>query len=298
MIYTEVNYMIKFRYSLFAGSDEFPVHLQYGFHDKSLYVHSHEDFSELVFVLDGSSEHLVNSKSYSISKGDVFVISNDTEHGFFQPDKMKICNIMFKPAEVFANTWDIRQLPGFQALFVLEPHYSQNYSFCSQLKLSDKGFAETDQLIKGLMTEYNNKPTGWRDSVFSGFIRLCILLSRFYEADRPISENSFLRLADAAAYIENNFQEHIDMNTLAQISGYSERQLIRNFKETYSATPSEYIANLRIKKAKHLLGSEDLSIGEIAWSCGFDDQNYFSRFFKKTTGMTPSAYRSLTHMDK
>lgn len=283
--------MIKFKYSLFAGSDDFPVHLQYGFHDKSLYVHSHEDFSELVIVLEGSSEHLVNSKSYSISKGDVFIISRDTEHGFFQPDKMKICNIMFKPDEVFAGVYDLKQLSGFQALFVLEPHYSQNYGFCSQLRLNDEEFSVADNMIRGLIGEYSEKAPGWRDIVFSGFIRLCVTLSRFYTSGDVKKDNSFLRLADVVTYIENNFREHISLVKLAQISGYSERQLLRVFTTAFTVTPSMYIAGLRIKKAKQLLENDGLSMGEIAWSCGFDDQNYFSRFFKKSTGLTPSQYR-------
>lgn len=285
--------MVEFMYEMFDISENFPIHLQYGFHDEDMYLHSHKDFSELVIVLDGSAEHIVNGESYRISKGDVFVISRSTEHGFFSPDNLKICNIMFKPDEVFSGIYDMKQLAGFQALFVLEPHYSRNYSFCSQLKLITAEYAETESVLNGIMIEYLSKPAGWRDMVSSGFRRLCITLSRFYHTEEAKSENDFFKLADAVAYIENNFCTQITLEKLAQISGYSDRQFLRLFKSAFSTTPNLYIAELRMKKAKQLLEVTSLSIGEIAYQCGFDDQNYFSRFFKKTTGMTPSAYRSV-----
>ncbi len=285
--------MIQFQYRLFADSDDFPIHLQYGYHDKSLYVHSHEDFCELVIVLDGSADHIVNGKSYGIALGDVFVINQFTEHGFFQPDKLKICNIMFKPEQVFDDTYDMKQLAGFQALFVLEPHYSQNHSFCAQLKLTADEFRTTEAIVTEIMEEYLNQRCGWKDLVLSGFRRLCVILSRFYRTDKVKYNNEVLKLADTVAYIENHFSSHLTLAALAQISGYSDRQLMRIFKAAFSVTPNEYIADLRMKKAKQLLESTNLSIGEISWICGFDDQNYFSRFFKRNTGMTPTEYRAI-----
>ena len=124
--------MIAFPYSIFADTEEFPVHLQYGFHDEELYMHAHADFSELVIVLDGSALHIVGGEGYPISKGDVFVVGQNTEHGYTQTEQLTICNVMFQP-QVFDSVYDMKQLPGFQALFVLEPHYSQKYHFLSHL---------------------------------------------------------------------------------------------------------------------------------------------------------------------
>ena len=104
--------------------------------------------------------------------------------------------------------------------------------------------------------------------------------------------DNLLRLADVMLYIENNYCDNITMSKLSQISGYSDRQLLRIFKSTFLTTPNLYISELRIKKAKLILGSTNQSIGETAYQCGFDDQNYFSRFFRKVTGMTPSEYRN------
>lgn len=290
--------MIEFPYSLFSDTENFPIHLQYGYHEKSLYVHSHLDFSELVIVLDGCADHLVNGKSYGIAKGDVFVINSQTEHGFFQPEKLKICNIMFQPEAIFQDIHDMKQMPGFQALFVLEPHYTQNSGFHNQLKLKADAFQIVAHMLNELMTEYQNRNPGWKDFVCADFRKLCILLSRFYRTENPSDRNNVYNLAGTVAYIENHFSQPITMEELSHTSGYSDRQLIRIFQSAFGMTPSAYVTKLRLQKAKQLLESTDLSIGEVAWSCGFDDPNYFSRFFRKNTGASPKEYQTIFQKKK
>lgn len=285
--------MISFPFRLFSETEDFPIHIQYGFHDADLYEHSHEDFSELVIVLSGSSGHIVNGERYKISEGDIFVINQSVSHGFIEPDKMVLCNIMFKPEKVFSSVYDIKRLAGFQALFVIEPQYYESYGFCSQLNLNPEEFSSIKKFIDQLYDEYTKKQEGWKDAVFSGFCGLCIACSRLYKTERAKNKNDFFKLADVAAYIENNFSSQITTEQLSEISGYSQRQFLRVFKSTFSETPNNYITKLRIKKAKKLLESADISIGEIAWECGYYDQNYFSRIFRKHTGMSPSVYQSM-----
>jgi len=282
--------MISFPYAIFTETPDFPVHLQYGFHDEELYLHAHEDFSELVIVLNGSAAHVVGGESYYVSKGDVFVVGQNTEHGYQQTKRLTICNIMFRQG-VFDNAYDIRQLPGFQALFVLEPHYSQKYHFLSHLKLYEQTFSEVEALITAVMQEYQNKKTGWQTITYAGFLELCVMLSRCYQ--NTDSGNAFLKLADAAAYLEHHFCEDVSMPELAELSGYSERQFFRVFKSVFQTTPNAYITDLRIKKAQQLLQNTSSSIGEIAYQCGYDDQNYFSRIFRKYMGMNPVNYRHI-----
>ena len=72
--------MFRMPLSAFLQDESFPFFIQYGIHKEPLYLHSHDNFSELVIVLSGSAEHIVDSERYRIRKGDVFVISDETEH--------------------------------------------------------------------------------------------------------------------------------------------------------------------------------------------------------------------------
>lgn len=281
--------MIEFTYDLFSDTPSFPIHLQYGAHEEALYLHTHADFSELVIVLDGKAEHLVGSDHYPIAKGTVFVVGKDTAHGFADTKHLTICNIMFQDT-VFSQIHDMRQIPGFQAMFVLEPHYAQRDHFISKLRLSMDALAETERMIAMLLHEQHEQRPGWQDMVLSTFHAFCIQLSRLYA---PQTEDGLLKIADAIAYLEDHFTEDIMLPRLAEQAGYSERQFLRLFREILGTTPNRYLVGLRIAQAKRLLATTALPVGEIAWRCGYDDQNYFARQFKAQTGQTPSIYRMM-----
>ncbi|MEK6797116.1 MAG: helix-turn-helix transcriptional regulator [Spirochaetota bacterium] len=89
---------------------------------------------------------------------------------------------------------------------------------------------------------------------------------------------------------------HDDMTSsnerLAAIAGLSREYFIRLFEKTFSMTPQDYIAELRIVRAKGLIASGE-KIVSVAAAVGFSDDKAFSRFFKARTGMKPTAYRSV-----
>lgn len=283
--------LVNMPMEIFTDVKDFPVHMQYGLHNADdCYVHGHADFSELVVVLDGTAVHIAGEERYSISKGDVFVVSRYTPHGFIQAENLKICNIMFHPEQVLENVYNLRELAGYQALFVVEPRQLRSGRFESRMKLSKHDFDIVETYICEMMDEYRSRKDGWQAMVYSEFLRLCTHLSRCCESSTT-SVSGAMKLAKAVAYIEKHYNEEISMEKLSGVAGYSERQLGRLFGETFSESPIEYITRLRMRKALNLLRTTSESIGEIAWQCGFPDQNYFSRVFKKYTGQTPSSCR-------
>ncbi|MBQ8724537.1 MAG: helix-turn-helix domain-containing protein [Oscillospiraceae bacterium] len=286
--------LITMPLEIFTKEKDFPLHLQYGTHNADdCYIHGHADFSELVVVLEGTAIHIAGEERYPISKGDVFVVSKYTAHGFTEAENIKICNIMFRPEEIFENIYNLRLTAGFQALFVVEPQQLQSGRFESRMRLSSHDFAKADECICTMMKEYTERREGWQTMVYSGFLSMCTELSRSYEKCCSVSMGGAMKLAKAVAYIERNFSQDISIAGLSKIAGYSERQLTRLFTETFSETPVEYITRLRIRRASHLLRNTSEPVGEIAWQCGFPDQNYFSRVFKKQTGHAPSLYRKI-----
>lgn len=283
--------MLEFPLDNFTNSEEFPFCIQYGSHEKECMLHGHLDFSELVIVLTGSAEHIVENDRYTVRQGDVFVLDRYTHHMYLEAENFQICNIMFRPEYMFRGLEFIRRNVGFQALFVLEPYYAKNHQFSSRLRLSGEQFGQIRAMIEGMMAEQIHRQEGWQTLIYARFIELCATLSRLYQTCKRESDPALIRLAAAAAYIEENFCGDITVARLARISGYSERQFGRLFKAAYETTPNQYITRLRVEKGQKLLRESGLPMGEIAWRCGFADQNYFSRTFRKATGLTPSRYR-------
>lgn len=94
-------------------------------------------------------------------------------------------------------------------------------------------------------------------------------------------------------YIENNYHRQIIIADLARQSNYTRNYLYKLFRKEYGLSPQEYLMNLRIEKAKLLLGNpkNHFTIGNIAAAVGFSDPLYFSKLFRKKTGKSPNEYR-------
>lgn len=280
----------------FTQEKDFPFFIQDGHHDTPHKRHRHEDFVELTIVLDGSAMQSVNDHSYYIKRGDVFVFSSDVTHQFFATNKLHICNIMFRPEFVFEHAPDIRQIPGFHALFIIEPLLAHTSSYESYLQLNFHQFEQVRTLIHALYEEYHAHRPGRHTMVLSYFYQLATLLSRAYKLPQKEADNySSFCIARSVSYMEENFRKDISIHQLAEMSHLSDRHFSRLFASVYHTSPHNYLMQLRLETACSLLetAADNLSITEIALDCGFANNAYFSRLFRSIYGMTPRQYRSL-----
>ena len=93
-------------------------------------------------------------------------------------------------------------------------------------------------------------------------------------------------------FIIKNYSEDINLNLIADNMNYSPGYLTKIFCQAYDITPTKYLTNLRMHHAQRLLLNEpSLSVRQIGEICGYHDQGYFSRIFKKHTGKSPLEYR-------
>jgi AraC family transcriptional regulator len=83
----------------------------------------------------------------------------------------------------------------------------------------------------------------------------------------------------------------LDLKTIAAESGYSRNHFLRMFRAATACTPHQYFLRLRIEKAQSLMKNQSLRIIDIAESCGFTSQSYFSHVFRRVIGITPRQYR-------
>ena len=95
----------------------------------------------------------------------------------------------------------------------------------------------------------------------------------------------------ATAYIKANLADKITLDKVAEKVYLSKSYFCRIIKEELNCTFTEYVNRLRIDRSKYLLRNTDVSIAEIASAVGFGDQSYFTRIFKRQTGISPGKYR-------
>ena len=218
----------------FTEDETFPFFIQYGTHDEDLCLHTHADFSELVIVLSGTATHVVDGEEYPIRKGDVFVISNNTAHGYKHPKNFHICNIMFHLSYFLDYQSDIKTTAGFHALFVIEPTLTKTQGFKRQLTLNLAQYEEIHTLIVSLKNEYETKLPGYQTMIISLLSQLFTSLSRFYDVSQKSDSKEVVSIANTIAYMENHYNEDLSIEELAQYSGLSSRHFRRIFPVSYT----------------------------------------------------------------
>jgi AraC-like DNA-binding protein/ligand-binding sensor protein len=106
---------------------------------------------------------------------------------------------------------------------------------------------------------------------------------------RGVRHASALRKAER--YILENYTRKLSLQEVADKSGLSAPYFSTVFKEEMGENLSSYLNRLRVDRASALLADTDLSLSDIAGSCGFEDQSWFSKIYKNYTGMSPGKYR-------
>lgn len=92
-------------------------------------------------------------------------------------------------------------------------------------------------------------------------------------------------------FARDNFAINIGVEDMARAADLSRSHFSRRFRESEGLSPREYLEHIRIKHSMSLLAQHELTVKEIADRCGFHDDNYFTRVFKRVSGMTPTQYR-------
>lgn len=138
---------------------------------------------------------------------------------------------------------------------------------------------------------WNKKTIGYYEECMSDLYQIIKILKKEREKYIPHKKIDAL-LKPALDYISENFtSEVIQVEHLANLCGVSEAYLRILFNRAFSVSPAVYIRNLRIRNAKELLSAGECSVAEAAMISGFNDISYFSREFKKATGMSPRDFQ-------
>lgn len=95
----------------------------------------------------------------------------------------------------------------------------------------------------------------------------------------------------AKVYIMDNFMKEITLDDVSEAVNISPYYFSKLFKKEMGVNFIDYLTNIRMEKAKELLGVKDMSIKQICSEVGYSDPNYFSRIFKKNVGKTPTEFK-------
>jgi len=99
----------------------------------------------------------------------------------------------------------------------------------------------------------------------------------------------YRRIVQAKLFIDRNYDKSIDVDNISDEAYFSKFHFIRLFKKIYGKTPHQYLTVVRIDKALELL-TNNIPVSEVCYAVGFESLSSFSGLFKRSIGITPSAY--------
>lgn len=109
--------------------------------------------------------------------------------------------------------------------------------------------------------------------------------------EKPDSMKNQALAEHIRVYLETHYMEDISLQDAAEQLHYSDAYFCRFFKQNFDKSFIMYLSELRIEKAKELLADITVNIKEIGQKVGYRDSSYFTKVFKRITGVTPSEYR-------
>lgn len=149
-------------------------------------------------------------------------------------------------------------------------------------------------IIEQLCDSLSRKKKGYEFMVQGYLYHLLgtIINEHLYDETRQdsVSAQRLASIKNVLAYISENYSQNISLNRLSHIAGMNPKYFCRYFKGMTDRTPIDYLNYYRIECACEMLSTKDISVKEVAISCGFNDESYFIKTFSKYKGITPKQF--------
>ena len=219
-------------------------------------------YNGLLYILRGNCHYYHKNGDFSLTAGSVVYLPYDSHH-----------RLVIESEEIAFQRIDFRlEVDGEVALFSNTP-----------LKLCNHAPAECAEALQALAEKYQ-----FLDNTIAKKALLCTALSALCDpADTPRRE----KLAPASQYLLEHLTEKVSCEYLAKLCLLSQARFYDLFRLEYGMPPLEYRAHLLTTRAKQLLTDGNFSVTDVADMLGFESVSYFSRFFKKHTGISPAKYK-------
>lgn len=244
------------------------------------------NFYEFYYVAENEMIVTIDNEKYFLKEGEFILVPPMRWHAM-NPHETYATGISVSfdatgyPEEIFSGK--LSPL-GKQVLSNLVNVYAKN---CNESEFRLKMLSDK--------TEDEEKDFGYKQAlkVNTEWLMLDILQNRIQaEKQKSRTEKQYNPLAESTLlYLEQHFRENPSLDRIASDLNYSVPHICRVFKQNYNESIVNYLTKLKIDEALKLIELNNRSFREISDSLGFDNVAYFTRIFKKQTGMTPSAYR-------
>ena len=246
-------------------------------------MHWHKE-TEIIRVRSGQMRLFLDDGELLAEAGDLLTVGGGVIHGG-EPENCVYECIVFDPQALSPGIESCRQ--------ALRPLLRNNIFLKNRSIEADPWFqGAVTRLFDLAATDFNACSIDMLGAVFAF---LGGQLHNIGAAQlHTVSERTWQKaeqLKPALEYIEQHYGQHISLETLARLTGFSPKYFCRYFRTIVHRSPIDYLNYYRIECAAHFLATTDMNVAEVAVHCGFADSSAFIKQFRKYKGTTPKQYK-------
>ncbi|WP_256760626.1 AraC family transcriptional regulator [Cohnella sp. WQ 127256] len=249
-------------------------------------LHYHDAF-EILYIVSGDLYYSIEDKNYQVVGGVLLLIN--------MRDKHRLMNTNGAMYERVTLLFQEQFLQSFQSTNVEFDPLSCFRSGSNAIKLAGREQEFIEGLFHKMISEDSKRLSGYDYYRKALLIELLIFIQRKLDDgqryDLIESNRAHKPISQVVNFINQNYNQRLTLDDLSKKFFLSSSYLSRTFKSATGYTFIEYINNIRVKEARTLLESSQLSISDIAESVGYGNLTHFGRTFKSVTGFSPLKYR-------
>ena len=243
----------------------------------------------IVFSVNATGMLQIGNEKYNISNNTVVFLPAGTHYRFFF-DKEKDSKTIFINADITSEYSHLEKSLGTAVEERFEPEkVLKNDAFPELSYPIIKSIPEIYPPLFKIAENFLNKPQFYREES-SALLKICLI-----ELIKRTKENKYSHLCEEVMdYIKENYQNPVFTNEeIAEKFSYHPYHLSKIMKEETGKSLHKCLMDYRLRAAKNLLSTTDISIEDVAIKTGFSQTSYFVKCFREKTGMTPRKYRSV-----
>lgn len=251
------------------------------------YPHRH-DFFEVLYLLKGSGFHVIDGNKYEIGPPCVFFMSPGQAH------KLELSHDIEGYIFIFTSDFYLLNRSNQNSLIEFPFFYTIHQDNPPLLLGNEHDIRFLESLFRRSIAEITRPGNYTLDLLRSLLDLILTTCASRYQATENLRNKGKGQILVKRFFhlVEENNQKNLSLSDYANMIGVTANHLTQTVKLLTGKTSSQIVKAKQLLEIKRLLVHTNLSVSEIANQLNFEDQSYFTKFFKRETGLTPLQYRS------
>lgn len=231
----------------------------------------------VIVVMDGAGKVSYKGKQYTVHAGDCIFLDCTNEYSHTPLGERWLFKWAHFTGSNVREIYDNYVHNGGKPCF-----HTKNYQMLADILTELYNLAQDDSGLNDML-------------LYQKLVSLLVLLTQeSREQEEGIGfERGIRDMLSIKQYLDQNYQEKISLDMLADKFYVNKFYMTRIFKKQYGISIVNYLTQVRITHAKRMLRFTDMPIETISQECGMSDANYFSRVFRKVEGTSPGEFRKM-----